>query len=112
MAKKEYSIGSFNEVVCFYRPERSETASGERETQYVPCCERFAEVTDRLSSQEEAQEALPEVQTLLVKAWDVSEASTEWRIQFRNEQYDIIRIDRKRMGVTFYYVRRTDQCNE
>lgn len=55
---------------------------------------------------------MPEVQTLLVKSWDVSEASTEWRIQFRNEQYDIIRIDRKRMGVTFYYVRRTDLCNE
>ena len=112
MAGQDYNLGRFNEDAEFLQPIQVETATGERETTYDTSVKRLCEVNDVVLKADESQDALPEEQTLLLKTWNVPGASNGWRVKYENVVYDIIRIDRQLRGVTFYYLRRTDQCNE
>ena len=112
MAGKDYNLGRFTEDAEFLRPIQVETATGERETTYDTSVKRLCEVNDVVLKADESQDALPEEQTLLLKTWTVAGASNDWRIKYGDVVYDIIRIERQLRGITFYYLRRTDQCTE
>ena len=109
---KLWNIGQFTEVVEFLQPVRVVSASGERETTYRKQAERYCEVEDTALSASSSHDALPEVQTLLLKTWSVAGASTEWRVRYGGVVYTIDKVARQRGSITFYSVRRIDLCNE
>lgn len=112
MANKSYNIGHFDHPVQFLRPERTISESGERELHYVDAGSRYCEVQDAKLAADETQDALTEEQTFVLKTWHAREASTDWRVRFDGQDYAIIRVERLRYGITFYYIRRIDLCNE
>lgn len=109
---KDYHIGRFSELVKFLRPERTITATGERQTSWLPDAHRYCEVVDSVRSAEQMQDALAEEQTYLLKTWHVHGASTEWKVGYLGVTFDVIKVERQRYGITYYYIRRTDLCNE
>lgn len=109
---KDYHIGRFTEPVRFLRPERTITATGERQTSWLPDACRFCEVSDSVRSAGQTQDALAEEQDCLLKTWHVHGASTEWKVSYMGATFDVVKVERQRYGITYYYIRRTDLCNE
>lgn len=112
MASKDYHIGRFNVPVQFLRPERTIGDSGERELTYVDAGSRYCEVQDARLAADQTQDALTEEQTFVLKTWHARGASTDWRVRFDDRDFTIIRVERQLYGITFYYIRRIDLCNE
>lgn len=109
---RDYNIGWFTEPVAFLLPVKSVTDTGERTVSYYDERVHYCEVDDIKYSDELTQEALAEEQTHTLKTWTVDKASTEWRVRYRGDIYNIIRIEHQRNNKTIYYIRRTDLCNE
>lgn len=108
MESRDYNIGRFTENVRFMRPERTTTDSGARDTIYTQHACVLAEVTDIQSQPEQIQQALAEEQTLLVKCWTVAGVTTEFRAVYDGETYDVVKIEKKLRGISYYYLRKTD----
>jgi len=109
---RDYDIGRFSAAVDFLRPVREVTDTGERSVTYHKEATHYCETEDVKYSEELGQDAMPEEQTHTLKTWTAIGVSTEWRVRYLGDIYNIIRIEHLRYNKSIYYIRRTDLCNE
>lgn len=109
---REYNIGRFSERVSFLCPVYDITSTGERSVRYDQAAVRMCEVVESVFSEATAQDARTADQSFTLKTWEVSGVTTSWRVRYRSELYDIVRVSPQSYGKCFYQIRRSELWNE
>lgn len=109
---REYNIGRFTEKVSFLCPVYEITSTGERSVRYEKSAFRLCEVEESAFVEDTTQSARTSEQTFTLKTWEVVGVTPSWRVRFRSELYDVVRVSPQRYGKCFYQIRRSELWNE
>lgn len=109
---REYKIGLFTEKVLFLYPVYEITPTGERSVRYEQGSFRLCEVSESSCSEDTTSSARTSEQLFTLKTWAVVGVTPSWRVRFRSELYDVVRVSPLRYGKCFYQIRRSELWNE